>query len=264
MDFAWILHFPPTSWTAGKAARYIFVIPNGARNLSGSSRIENRREIPHFVRNDKKKERFFAACKGRRGCGKKIWNLFRQERRFRFSRSPRNIGSRRTIDPGPAMLLKVEDNLPLNAPIEQVWSLLRDTSRLAGLLPGVESVARMNEDGKEAYAAKVSDRIGPFKITMNLEVRVTESAEPSLLKASIKGADSMGLNRMTGSLQVALSEAVPSGTQMHFEASIEVLGKLATLGAVPIRRRTTQVFAEFARNIQGQFAPGGAGTASNV
>ena len=79
--------------------------------------------------------------------------------------------------------------------------------------------------------------------------------EPSSLKASLKGADSMGLNRMTGSMQVALSPA-QSGTQMQFEASIEVLGKLATLGAVPIRRRTTQVFAEFAKNIQGQFAPG--------
>jgi carbon monoxide dehydrogenase subunit G len=162
------------------------------------------------------------------------------------------------------MLLKVEEILPLSAPIEQVWNLLRDTPRLTGLLPGVDSVAPLNEEGKESYSAKVSDRIGPFKITMNLEVRVTESVEPSLLKASIKGADSMGLNRMTGSLQVALSEAAPFGTQMHFEASIEVLGKLATLGAVPIRRRTTQVFAEFAKNIQGQFAPGSAGTASNA
>ena len=43
---------------------------------------------------------------------------------------------------------------------------------------------------------------------------------------------------------------------MHFEASVEILGKLATLGAVPIRRRTTQVFAEFAKNIQGQFEAG--------
>jgi len=87
---------------------------------------------------------------------------------------------------------------------------------------------------------------------MNLEVRVTEMIEPSLLKAAIKGADSMALNRITGSMQVALNIA-PSGTLMHFEASIEVLGKLATLGATPIRRRTTESFAEFARNIQGQF-----------
>ena len=153
------------------------------------------------------------------------------------------------------MLLKLAEELPLKAPIDEVWRLLRDTPRLTGLLPGVESVAAMQEEGKEAYTAKVTDRIGPFKITMNLEVRITEAREPSLLKVTLKGADSMGLNRMTGSLQVALSTAL-SGTQMHFEASIEVLGKLATLGAVPIRRRTTQVFAEFAKNIQGQFATG--------
>lgn len=42
---------------------------------------------------------------------------------------------------------------------------------------------------------------------------------------------------------------------MRFEADIEILGKLATLGAGPIRRRTTEKFAEFARNIQAQFAP---------
>ena len=151
------------------------------------------------------------------------------------------------------MLLKLAEKLHLDAPLDEVWKLLRDTPRLTGLLPGVESVARMNEEGIEAYAAKVSEKVGPFKVTMNLEVRVTETNEPSVLIAAIKGADSMGLNRITGSMQVALSPA-SSGTRMHFEASIEILGKLATLGAVPIRRRTTQVFAEFAQNIQEQFA----------
>ena len=151
------------------------------------------------------------------------------------------------------MLLKLTEELPLNASINEVWKLLRDTPRLTGLLPGVESVARLNEEDSEGYAARLSEKVGPFKITMNIEVRVTETIEPFLLKAAIKGVDSMGLNRITGSMQVALSPA-SSGTQMHFEASIEILGKLATLGAVPIRRRTTQAFAEFAQNIQRQFA----------
>jgi len=150
------------------------------------------------------------------------------------------------------MLLKLTEELPLDASIEEVWNLLRDTPRLARLLPGVDNVAPLNEEGVEAYAANVSEKIGPFKITMNLEVRVTEAIAPIQLKAAIKGADSMALNRITGSMQVALNPA-SSGTQMHFEASIEILGKLATLGAVPIRRRTTQAFAEFAQNIQGQF-----------
>jgi carbon monoxide dehydrogenase subunit G len=150
------------------------------------------------------------------------------------------------------MLLKLAEELPLNASIDEVWKLLRDIPRLTGLLPGVEDVARLSEESLEGYAARINETIGPFKITMNVEVHVTETVEPTLLKAAIKGADSMGLNRITGSMQIALSPA-SSRTQMNFEASIEILGKLATLGAVPIRRRTTQAFAEFAQNIQGQY-----------
>lgn len=151
------------------------------------------------------------------------------------------------------MLLKLAEELPLSAPVEQVWKLLRDMPRLTGLLPGVESVESLKDSAEEAYAARVSEKIGPFKITMTLDVRVIEAVEPSLLKARLKGADSLGVNRVTGTMQVGLTPAA-AGTQMRFEASIEVLGKLATLGAVPVRRRTTQVFAEFARNIQQQFA----------
>jgi uncharacterized protein len=152
------------------------------------------------------------------------------------------------------MLMKLTESLQLDASPDDVWTLLRDTPRFTGLLPGIESVARIEDsEGAEAYAATASDKIGPFKVTMNLQVRVVEAREISLLKAAIGGSDASGLNRVTGYLQVALHPA-PPGTQMKFEASIEVLGKLATLGAVPIRRRTTQLFAEFARNIQVQFA----------
>jgi len=153
------------------------------------------------------------------------------------------------------MLLKVNEELNLDASIDDVWRLLRDTPRLAALLPGVETVAPLDEPGVEAYKAKASDKIGPFKVALNLEIRVVEAREPELLKASIKGADSIGLNRITGSLHITLVPAA-SSSQMHFEADIEILGKLATLGSAPIRRRTTDKFAEFARNIQAQFSSG--------
>lgn len=155
------------------------------------------------------------------------------------------------------MLLKLAEDLHLDASPEDVWKLLRDTPRFAGLLPGVETVEALDEPGVEAYTAVVKDKIGPFKVTLNLELRVVEAGAPRILKASIKGADAHNLNRVSGTLQAELS-AVKSeseiASEMRFEGSVEVLGKLATLGAVPIKRRTTQLFAEFAKNIQGQFA----------
>lgn len=155
------------------------------------------------------------------------------------------------------MQLKVSEELLLDASPEDVWKLLRDTPRLTGLLPGVESVKPLDEPGVEAYAATASDRIGPFKVTFNLEVRVADVREPSLLRAALRGADSLGINRVTGSLEISLAPSGP-GTQMHFSATVEILGKLATLGAVPVRRRTAQSFAVFARNIQAQFTKEGA------
>ena len=154
------------------------------------------------------------------------------------------------------MLLKVSEELNLDASADDVWRLLRDTPRLAALLPGVESVTPLDEAGVEAYQAKANDKIGPFKVTLNLEIRVAETRELSLLRAALKGSDSIGLNRITGSMKVILSPAAPV-THMRFEADIEILGKLATLGAAPIRRRVTEKFAEFAQNIQAQFAPDG-------
>lgn len=153
------------------------------------------------------------------------------------------------------MLLKVSEELNLDASPGDVWKLLRDTPRLAALLPGVENVIQLDEPDAEAYQARASDKIGPFKVALNMEIRVAEAREPSFLNASLKGSDSIGLNRLTGSLRVTLSPAAPS-TRMRFEADIEILGKLATLGAVPIRRRVAEKFAEFARNVQAQFAPG--------
>jgi carbon monoxide dehydrogenase subunit G len=155
------------------------------------------------------------------------------------------------------MRLNVSEELHLDASPEDVWKLLRDTPRLARLLPGVEEVTPLDEAGVEAYAAVASEKIGPFKVTLHLAVRVAETREPSLLRASLRGADSAGINRVTGSLEIALDPA-PPGTRMRFSAEVEILGKLAALGAVPVRRRAAQSFAEFARNIQAQFAKEGA------
>jgi carbon monoxide dehydrogenase subunit G len=171
---------------------------------------------------------------------------------------------RRGYTKGDFVQLNVAENLQLEAAADEVWRLLRDTSRLAGLLPGVENVTALTNAGHEAYAARVAEKVGPFKVTMNLEIQVTEMVEGQSLKASVKGGDSLGMNRVTGTIQVVLKPADADGpddgaqnqaqTMMHFEAAIEVLGKLATLGAPVVRRKTSDMFSEFARRIQGQFA----------
>lgn len=150
------------------------------------------------------------------------------------------------------MLVNIAEKFDLPAAQPEVWRLLRDTNRLASLVPGVENVTAIESADCEAYQAKVTEKVGPFKVTLNLEIQMTELLEPAMLKATVRGADSHRLSHATGSVQVALSLA-GAGTEMQFEAAVEVLGKLATLGATVIRRKVTELFAEFARRVREQF-----------
>lgn len=150
------------------------------------------------------------------------------------------------------MLVNITEHLELSAGTAAVWSLLRDTARLGALIPGVESVSPLEpgEAGQERYAGVVTEKVGPFKVTLNLEVEFSEIVDQSILKGSVRGQDKMKLSRATGSIAVALSKLSDTTTAMQFDVSVEVLGKLATLGSTVIRRRVNELFAEFARRFQ--------------
>jgi carbon monoxide dehydrogenase subunit G len=150
------------------------------------------------------------------------------------------------------VLLNVTENLEISGPQANVWQLLRDTERLARLVPGVQSVERIESSDREAYRVQVMEKVGPFKVTMKLEIGVIDILEPSVLGVTVKGGDAMGMGRATGSIRIELGQ-LSSGTSMRFKIDVEVLGKLATLGAPVVRRRVTELFSEFGRRVIAEF-----------
>jgi len=157
------------------------------------------------------------------------------------------------------MLVNLSETLTLAAPQQDAWDLLRDTKRLASLIPGVESIATVDVDAgadpQEKHLARVVERIGPFRLTLNLEVRIVQAVEPSLLQAELNGVDVHGQNRISGTLRAELKEIASVLTLLNMDSSVEVTGKLAGLGAAPIRRRANELFAQFAERLRGQFSP---------
>ena len=152
------------------------------------------------------------------------------------------------------MLVNFSETLTLAATQQDAWNLLRDMKRLAALIPGVESMLPVDQ---EKYAATVVERVGPFRLSLKLEVRIVQAIEPSLLKAELSGSDSYGQNRLSGTLCAELNEASSAETVLMMDSRVEVTGKLATLGAAPIRRRANELFAQFAERLQGQFTTAG-------
>jgi carbon monoxide dehydrogenase subunit G len=162
------------------------------------------------------------------------------------------------------MLVTFNQTLTVAATKQEAWNLLRDASRLADLIPSIESIAPVVTDGggdppgglPEKYLAHVVERVGPFRLSLNLDIRIVKAVESSLLQAELTGTDRNGQNRMSGTLRADLKENTPGGTVLNMDSSMEVTGALATLGAAPIRRRANELFAQFTERLQSQFSLG--------
>ena len=152
------------------------------------------------------------------------------------------------------MLVNLTHTLTLATTQQDAWNLLRDTKRLAALIPSVESVTPVDV---EKHVARIVERVGPFRLSLKLEVKIVHAVEPSLLQAELSGADSHGQNRLSGTICAELKKASSAGTLLSMDSRVEVTGTLATLGAAPIRRRANELFAQFAERLQGQFSPAG-------
>lgn len=147
------------------------------------------------------------------------------------------------------MLLEVKRVTNVEVPQATAWALLRDVGRLSGCIPKVSDVAAV--DGEREYTAVVSDRIGPFSLTVPVKITVETLEEPRRITAGVAGDDKRGQARVRGTLE-ALAEPTDGMTQLSVSMRMEVLGRLASLGAVPIRRRADDIFDEFVQRVRSE------------
>jgi carbon monoxide dehydrogenase subunit G len=144
------------------------------------------------------------------------------------------------------VLLQVSKTTEVSADPARTWALVHDVERLTGCLPNVSDVRELEPARK--YAATVSDRLGPFRLSVPVEIELAQVEEPRRIVAGLSGADSRGQARVKGDLE-AIVEPSGAGSRLTLGMNVEVVGKLATLGAAPMRRRADELFGDFIRRI---------------
>jgi uncharacterized protein len=149
------------------------------------------------------------------------------------------------------MQLDLERTVLVRAPLAEAWALLRDVPRLGACIPKVSDLRELEPEKR--YAAVVADRIGPFALSVPVTIQVTALESPRLA-ADLTGDDKRGQARVRGTLE-AIAAETEGGTELQLRMQMEVLGKLATLGAVPIRRRADEIFSEFTQRVQAELRP---------
>ena len=144
------------------------------------------------------------------------------------------------------MLLAITKSVTLPRSADEVWALLQQPVRVAGCLPNVKEFEPAAEPGR--YTTLLVERLGPFAVQVALTIDVFADAAARRMVASVSGEDKAGQARVRGDVTATVTPAGDAAT-LDVSSNVEVLGRMAALGAVPMRRRGDQVFEQFVRNI---------------
>jgi carbon monoxide dehydrogenase subunit G len=150
-----------------------------------------------------------------------------------------------------AMLLEIEKRAEIAVTPENAWALLHDFPELATCIPNVTDLEEVEPDRR--YSATISDKIGPFRVTVPVQIAIETIEPPRRIVAAISGNDAKGQARLKGNLEATVDQE-GDGTRLVVSTRMDVLGKLATLGAAPMRRRADQIFDEFIARVSARLA----------
>jgi len=163
------------------------------------------------------------------------------------------------------MDFRIDALLPATA--TQLWEIFFDVKRVATLIPGCDNVEEV-EKLKE-FSAVMRQKIGPFKLDVPTRIDI-ESYEIER-QVSLKAA---GRDKATGTtidvgMVVNLEEQRDGDDvlcKLDVSASMQVAGRLASLGYPIVRKRSEQLFAEFEERLRAELAhlDGGGAAASQA
>jgi carbon monoxide dehydrogenase subunit G len=120
--------------------------------------------------------------------------------------------------------VKVEGVKEFEAPPQVVWDVLMDPSRLAKLLPGVESF-EIQDDKHWTANVKVPLGMGGLKLKFSFE-----KAEERPIEYAKLNAKGQGVGAIIGMDTEFNLEPVPAGTSMRWVADIHVAGPIGSMG----------------------------------
>jgi carbon monoxide dehydrogenase subunit G len=149
--------------------------------------------------------------------------------------------------------------IDLAAPPARAWTLLWDVPALTGCLPGCQEVTEL--EPRRRYRATIRDRVGPFRVSIPLDVAVESVVEGERIAVAASGRDTVLGSPMKVRLAVDL---VPrdGGSRLTVHGESELGGKLAALGQAVAERKTRETLDRFAENLEARL--GGAPDAAAV
>ncbi len=149
------------------------------------------------------------------------------------------------------MALKIEQTVVLEAPPERVWALLTDPREVATCLPGAAITEQVDE---RTWRGTMTVKVGPVTTSYKGTIRF-DRLDPDRWEAGMVGSgqDVKGRGGAEMRMQSRL-QPTNGGTEVRVASEVSLRGLLAQLGRGMIESVSTQIFRQFAANMQQKLA----------
>lgn len=125
---------------------------------------------------------------------------------------------------------------------ETAWTTVTDVDRVAGWVTVVGSVREIQHLAR--YSAVLADRLGPFTLSADLDVVVTDLEEMCSIAFLADGEDRQVASRIKIEAELSISP-MSEGCEIGVAGRYEVTGRVANLGSSMIRAKGEKILDEF-------------------
>lgn len=154
--------------------------------------------------------------------------------------------------------MKIQNEIEVAAPPDEVFDVLADVERVAPLLPGATLEGKEDDD---TYAGTVKVKVGPITVSYRGTIHFREldrDARRAVMRASGQEINGQGSTEATITATVTGAD---SKSVLTMDTDMEVRGKVAQFGRGAISRVSGRILDQFARNLESQVLSPGSGEA---
>lgn len=134
---------------------------------------------------------------------------------------------------------------------ERLWDFLMEVPKVGSCVPGVDGIEAV-EAG--TYKGSLKVQVGPIRLLLQGTI-VVEEQDRSAWRARMRAEAND--RRLGGGIRARLTltlSPAESGTRVHIETDLAVLGKIGEFGQPIIKKKADTVLEEFARNLRSALA----------
>jgi carbon monoxide dehydrogenase subunit G len=140
--------------------------------------------------------------------------------------------------------MKLHGKIEIAAPAAAVWALVNDPISLAGCVPGVQEVVKVDD---RTFNGAIKAAVGPVESTFAFTSVITRSDFPGDLQVEMTGVDSMTNSKLVTSVVASLESPEPGATVLIYSANVQIKGRLAILGEMVLRATASVMIGELVK-----------------